>query len=63
MKGSHLSTVKEKIIYDRLFGEFQDSVVIVNSQQEVFYSNDIAKKFFLLHMIECKNSKIADLFE
>jgi diguanylate cyclase (GGDEF)-like protein/PAS domain S-box-containing protein len=63
MKDSPLSTTKESIIYDSLFDEFQDSVIVIDGQQEIFYSNDVAKKFFLLHRIECKNSNIVDLFE
>jgi diguanylate cyclase (GGDEF)-like protein/PAS domain S-box-containing protein len=63
MKDSHLSAAKEKILYNRLFGEFQDSIIIVNDRQEVLYYNDAAKKFFLQHSLECKNSNIVCLFE
>jgi diguanylate cyclase (GGDEF)-like protein/PAS domain S-box-containing protein len=50
-------------MYDSLFHNFCDGIIIVNHEHKVIQLNDAAKKFFLLHGFDYCHERISCLFK
>jgi diguanylate cyclase (GGDEF)-like protein/PAS domain S-box-containing protein len=58
-----ISSIRKSDIYDSLFHNFCDGIVIINDKQDIVQLNDAAKKFFLLHGLNYKSEKISQFFD